>query len=94
MIVLGDRARFGGQSLGRLLGLDEIMRVGPHGGINAFIRTGREIRMSNVWKYEKLLVLSRRCCQLYLFIRLLKVKAKPKGYIKIDCFLGVVEPGG
>ena len=48
MIVLGDRARFGGQSLGRLLGLDEIMRVGPHGGINAFIRTGREIRMRSL----------------------------------------------
>lgn len=49
MIVFGDRAGFGGQSLGRLLGLDEIMRVGPHGGINAFIRTGREIRMRSLF---------------------------------------------
>jgi len=28
MIVFGDRAGFGGQSLGRLLALDEIVRVG------------------------------------------------------------------
>ena len=33
MIVFGGRAGVGGQALGRLLGLGEIMRIGPHGGL-------------------------------------------------------------
>jgi hypothetical protein len=33
---------FQGRTLERYLGLDEVMRVGPHDGISGFVRRGRE----------------------------------------------------
>lgn len=33
---------FGGRAFGRQLGLEEVMRVGPHNGISIFIRSGRD----------------------------------------------------
>ena len=49
-----DEHLFGGGTLGRWLGLDEVMRMEPHGGIRALIKRRPEfLSISVMWEHSK-----------------------------------------